>query len=121
MAQTFESLYPRVAKTAAYTVVAGDHGTMFTNRGQTTGTVTFTLPALTAVPDGTKYYFYAAAVQTIAVTAPAANTLCTYTSSIATSLSCAGVAGVMLEVFNDNQTSWNVIEHSPSNIPFTVA
>ncbi len=46
-----------VAKTAAYTITAAESGTLFTNRGATAA-VTFTLPAVTGLPIGTKYSFY---------------------------------------------------------------
>jgi hypothetical protein len=46
-----------VAKTAAYTITAEESGTLFTNRGATAA-FTFTLPAVTGLPIGTRYEFY---------------------------------------------------------------
>jgi hypothetical protein len=46
-----------VAKTAAYTITAEESGTLFTNRGATAA-ITFTLPAVTGLPIGTRYEFY---------------------------------------------------------------
>lgn len=46
-----------VAKTAAYTLVPGDFGTTFTNRGAT-ASVTFTLPPVADLPAGWWVKFY---------------------------------------------------------------
>lgn len=46
-----------VAKTAAYTITAEESGTLFTNRGATAA-ITFTLPAVTGLPIGTRFEFY---------------------------------------------------------------
>lgn len=51
-AQSGVPLYARVvAKTAAYTILASEFGTIFTNRGAT-ASVTLTLPAVTSLPTG---------------------------------------------------------------------
>jgi len=47
-----------IAKTAAYAVLATDHGRLFTNRGAT-ASVTFTLPAVTNLPAGFTVSFFA--------------------------------------------------------------
>lgn len=44
-------------KAASYTVTAAESGTLFTNRGATVA-ITFTLPAVTGLPIGTRYEFY---------------------------------------------------------------
>lgn len=57
-AQSGVPLYARVqAKTAAYTVLASEFGTVFTNRG-CTAAVAFTLPAVTSLPTGWWAIFY---------------------------------------------------------------
>ena len=59
-------LQPISAKTAAYQVVVGDLGTLFTTRGNG-GSLTFTLPAVADVPTGWWCEFYNAAGQTMVV------------------------------------------------------
>lgn len=54
-----------VAKTANYTVVATDNGTLFTNTGAT-GAVTFTLPAV-ATSEGMSFEFLVTANQNVSV------------------------------------------------------
>lgn len=58
------------AKTASYTVLSTDAGTLFTNTGAA-GAVTFTLPALAAANVGIGWYFMATAAQNLIITAPA--------------------------------------------------
>lgn len=58
-----------VAKTASYTVLSTDSGTLFTNNGAG-GSVTFTLPSL-ANGVGCIYWFRAEANQNVVITAPA--------------------------------------------------
>lgn len=55
-----------VAKTAAYTILQGDTGTMYTNSGAA-GSVTLTLPA--SPKDGTQYDFFCIAAQTLVIAA----------------------------------------------------
>lgn len=58
---------PIEAKTTAYSVaIPGDHSKTFTNRGAT-GSVTFTLPAVTTAMSGTWVEFYVVADQTVVV------------------------------------------------------
>lgn len=59
--------YLEVAKTASYTVLATDQGTLFTNAGAG-GAVTFTLPTLQA---GLMYWFQAQAAQNLLVSGSA--------------------------------------------------
>ena len=54
MAHNFEPIIK--AKSAAYTVTAEESGVIFTNRGGTVA-YTFTLPAVTNLPIGTRYTF----------------------------------------------------------------
>lgn len=59
---------PIVAKTAAYTVLPSDSGTVFTTRGAG-GAVAFTLPAV--AQSGLQYTFIAVAAQSMTVTSVA--------------------------------------------------
>lgn len=61
------------AKTSAYSLIAQDSGSIFTNRGAT-GSVTFTLPA-SADNNGMYAYFYAIADFAIVVATATADTL----------------------------------------------
>lgn len=60
------------AKTASYQVVAGDIGTLFTNRGAS-GAVTFTLPAVADVWTGWWCEVFAAAAQNVVVASAGSN------------------------------------------------
>lgn len=59
------------AKTANYSILAADSGTLFANTGAT-GTVTFTLPTAAA---GLSFMFYTDAAQALTVTAGASTTI----------------------------------------------
>ena len=59
-----------VAKTADYTIVDGDDGKMFTNRGAA-GAVIFTLPAVTAARNGMVVHFFVVAGQNMTINATA--------------------------------------------------
>lgn len=59
--------YLEAAKTASYTVLATDQGTLFTNAGAA-GAVTFTLPTIQA---GLCYWFLAVAAQNVIITGSA--------------------------------------------------
>lgn len=89
-----------VTKTANYTVLDTDSGTIFNNLGAS-GTVVFTLPAV-ATSAGLHYRFIGAVVaQIITITAPA-STLVTYNNIAATSVSTGTVnAGMGFEVYCD--------------------
>lgn len=63
-----------VAKTAAYTVLESDHGTLFTTEGAS-GSVTFTLPATANLPVGWFVEFFQAADQGMVIAAGTADTL----------------------------------------------
>lgn len=71
-----------IAKTADYTVVAGDAGTLFTNTGAA-GAVVFTLPALAAGLG--PFEFLVTANQNVTVAAPAGK-LVTFNNAAATSV-----------------------------------
>jgi hypothetical protein len=92
-----------VAKTANYTILKGDAGTIFTNSGAG-GAVTFTLPAVTA---GMKFNFIVVAAQTLTV--QAAGTAKINNSAAAGTYAAAGSqAGVgNVEVFSDG-VNWFV-------------
>jgi len=94
-----------VAKTASYTVVAADHGTLFTNRGAT-GAVTFTLPATASV--GLRYGFYVVADQNVIVASGTADTLVVHNDATADSIAFQTASekiGGMVEVIGDG-TGW---------------
>ncbi|MGA4923433.1 hypothetical protein, partial [Bacillus subtilis] len=55
-----------VAKTADYTLIASDSGTIFTNQGAA-GAVNFTLPALASIDAAFRAEFFCEAGQTITV------------------------------------------------------
>ena len=97
-----------VAKTADYTVVTADHGTLFTNRGAA-GTVNFTLP--TTAYKGMRFGFYVVADQTLTVTSGTADTMVVYNDATADSVSFGSAGdkiGGMFEVVGDG-TGWLVM------------
>ena len=73
-----------VSKTADYTVLSSDNGTIFDNAGAA-GTVIFTLPATATA--GLVYEFHCVADQTITVTAGTADTMIAYNDIAADSVS----------------------------------
>ena len=77
-----------VAKTAAYTVLADESGTVFTTLGAL-GAVIFTLPAPS---DGLVYWFFNAADQDMTVTAAAVNIFVLFNDLTATSFAFAQAA-----------------------------
>lgn len=104
------------AKTANYTVVANDAGTLFTNTGAA-GAVTFTLPAL-AVNAG-PFGFLVAADQNVTVASAAANQIIAFNNAAASSLAFSTVGsriGGFLEFYtNVAGTKWHVENHSQGN------
>ena len=97
-----------VAKTADYTVVTADHGTLFTNRGAA-GAVNFTLP--TTAYKGMRFGFYVVADQTLTVTSGTADTMVVYNDATADSVSFGSDGdkiGGMFEVVGDG-TGWLVM------------
>ncbi len=92
-----------VAKTAAYTVLSSDSGTVFTNRGAS-GSVTFTLPTPTA---GFKLQFLKAVNnQNIVITAAAASTMNGLTQGQTLTNSTSEYGTVSLEA---DGTAWFVV------------
>lgn len=65
-------LKPVVAKTANYTVVSTDAGTLFTNTGAA-GAVTFTLPTASTLLAGWWIEVHVTADQTVTITTPGPN------------------------------------------------
>ena len=97
-----------VAKTADYTVVTADHGTLFTNRGAA-GAVNFTLP--TTAYKGMRFGCYVVADQTLTVTSGTADTMVVYNDATADSVSFGSAGdkiGGMFEVVGDG-TGWLVM------------
>ena len=98
-----------VAKTAAYTVLANDSGTIFTNQGAT-ASVTFTLPAA-ANSDGLVYYFYNCEDQNLVVASGTADLMTGLNDitadSVALSTTSLKVGGGFF-VFGDG-TNWHVM------------
>lgn len=88
------------AKTAAYTVLASDNGTTFTNRGAS-DSVTFTLPAPFV---NAHYKFIVIAAQALVVAADVADTLISYNDLDLDSVS-SNTIGAQMEVVSDG-TSW---------------
>lgn len=75
-----------LAKTANYTVVASESGTLYTNRGAT-GTVTFTLPAVDSTWAGVYYYFICAAAQRMDLSAATAGQMVSFNDVACNTLS----------------------------------
>lgn len=102
-----------VAKTANYTVLASDRGTLFTNTGAS-GAVTFTLPA---VAPGLVYEFLVTADQNVLITAPAAIVFSANNSAsttLAFQTSSERIGGHLLYYTNAAGTKWYVQNLSPS-------
>lgn len=97
-----------VAKTADYTVVAADNGTVFTTRGAV-GAVNFTLPTIAA---GLRYRFMNEAGQNMTITSVVADTLVVFNDLAADSIAFSTVAeliGGSFEIMaNDDATKWLV-------------
>lgn len=73
-----------LAKTADYTVLAADNGTLFTTQGAA-GAVNFTLPALASITPGWEATFFNEVGQNMVITAPA-DKLVTFNDATATSI-----------------------------------
>lgn len=110
------------AKTAAYTVTAEESGVLFTNRGATVA-VTFTLPAVTNLPIGTRYEFYGVSAYgfTVASNGSADNIL-TLNDVAADSITCTStskIIGAAVSVIWDG-VKWLARQASVGNT-YTVA
>jgi hypothetical protein len=94
------------AKASAYTVVADDNGTLFTNAGAA-AKVVFTLPA---IKRGLSFSFYSVDNDGINVTAATADTIITHNDTAADSIDVATTGrniGAMLDVFaNEDASRW---------------
>lgn len=110
------------AKTAAYTVTADESGVLFTNRGATAA-ITFTLPAVTHLPIGTRYEFYGVSAYgfTVASNGSSDNIL-TLNDATADSITCTStskIIGASVSVIWDG-TAWLARQASVGNT-YTVA
>lgn len=111
-----------LAKTSSYTIVEADHGTLFTNYGAS-GSVTFTLPAITNTK-GMRFGFYVAADQTVIVASAAAAGLITFNNAAAASVALQTSSeklGGMIEVIGMGSSKWMVILHTEETQTVTVA
>lgn len=108
MATIYKDNYqPIAAKTAAYTLVPGDVGKLFTNRGAS-GAVTFTLPKTGDVSAGWWAEFFVVADQTITVASNEGDNMILFNDAAADSLAFSTasekVGGGLKVVFDG--TSW---------------
>lgn len=97
------------AKTGAYTVVAADVGTYFTNTGAA-GSVTFTLPTPAA---GLWYQFYVDASQAVVITATGSATIKNGTNAATAangSVTNAGTAGSTICLIAISATQWVTVD-----------
>ena len=67
-----------VAKTSDYQLVVEDHGKIFTTRGASSGTITFTLPATADLQMGWRAKFFAVGAAAIKVASAAADAIVTF-------------------------------------------
>lgn len=106
-------------KTADYTVVTADDGTLFTNLGATAA-VNFTLPAV-ASSQGLRFGFFSASVTagaTLTVTSSPADSLITFNDIAADSVAlstASELAGGMFELIGLDNSKWAVIAHLSGN------
>lgn len=108
------------AKTAAYAITPADWGKLFTNRGAT-GSVTFTLPAVSAVQSGFYVDFFVAADQDVVI-ASTADQMITFNDIDANAITWStsseklGNAATMI----CDGTSWLAILHTEETATTTV-
>lgn len=104
-----------VAKTANYTVLPKDNGTLFTNTGAS-GAVTFTLPAVAAK---LVYEFYVVADQTVTITATS-NVIVTTNNAAGTSVAFSTnnqKIGSHVRLFaNEAGTKWYTRLYTPNTM-----
>lgn len=91
---------PVEAKTSAYSVVAGDCGKLFTNRGAV-GSVTFTLPVTSSILNGWWCEFATVAAQAIVIASNPVDTLIVHADATADSVTTAATIGQHLKVICD--------------------
>jgi hypothetical protein len=110
------------AKTAAYAVTAAESGCWFTNRGAT-ASVTFTLPAVTNLPIGTRYTFYGVSAYGFAVASEgSSDNIASLNDATADSITCttaSKIIGACVTVIWDG-TAWLATQASVGNT-YTVA
>lgn len=110
-----------VAKTANYTLVASDNGTLFTNTGAA-GEVDFTLPA---IANGYVFGFKAVANQTIKVVSAEGANIVAFNNAAATSVAFStggSIIGGGVKVYsNAAGTKWYVANESAGANTVTVA
>lgn len=118
---TADKLVQKVeAKTAAYAITVADWGKTFTNRGAT-GSVTFTLPAVSAVENGFFVEFFAVAAQDFVIAATA-NQIIAFNDvdadaiTFSTSSEIVGAAATL----KCDGTSWLAILHTEETATTTV-
>lgn len=113
---------PIVAKTAAYTVLATESGTIFTTRGATAA-ITFTLPAVTNLAPGTSYTFISVSAYGLAVASNgSSDNISTMNDATADSITCttaSKIVGARVDVIWDG-TAWLATQSSVGNT-YTVA
>ena len=97
---------PVVAKTASYTVLFSDGGTLFTNRGAA-GTITFTLPLTSGAGNGYRVEFATVAAQAIVIASSPADTLIVHGDATADSVTTAATIGQHFTAICDG-TGWLV-------------
>lgn len=101
----FAGLKRVIAKTADYSVLEADNGTLFTNEGAS-GAVNFTLPS--ARP-GYHFMFAVVADQTVTITATPVDSLVAFNDAAADSIAFSTAAekvGGIIEVFGLSTTKW---------------
>lgn len=111
----FPFLMPVTAKTADYTVLQSDNGTLFTNKGAA-GSVNFTLPVTPYT--GTTYEFQACVLaQNLVITSGTADKMVVYNDIAADSITfstSARIAGAAVKVTYDGDlwlcraSTWNI-------------
>lgn len=105
------------AKTADYTLTADESGVMFTNRGASAA-ITFTLPAVSGLPIGTRYSFQGVSATgfTVASNGSSDNIL-TLNDAAADSITCtttSKIIGAAVDVIWDG-TAWLARQASVGN------
>ena len=118
-----ENYQPTIkAKTADYTLTAEESGVVFTNRGAGAA-ITFTLPAVTNLPIGTRYEFFGVSATGFTVASNGSldniSTLNDATADTITCTSTSKIIGASVAVMWDG-TAWLARQASVGNT-YTVA
>src|SRR5262245_9299311 len=101
-------LTPVVAKATAYSVLATDCGTLFTNEGAA-GSVTFTLPAPSAEQNGVGFEFANVTAQPIVIAVTGNDKLIVHNDAAADTVTTASTIGQHFKVVCVGATGWLVI------------